>query len=320
MAEQTKPTAMFAAIVLMFIYSLYRTVQAKTTGATCKRLVGSHPDMDCHDLLEPPGVYTVTYDPKKEHIASEPGNYLKEIYAIVKREFGTAKTGQRMLDIGGNQGYFTMSVASLGYKVYTFEPGEQNFKRIYAGVAVNGFMDRVTVLPFGLGGVTGVTQVFLNPDNAVLKSDGIVMTGKDDPVLKAEWKVGNWFVSNIMVTTLDDFAQSKRGLADVVAVKMDVEGFESMVISGGKEFFSRVKPRMIFMEMNEYLWKKRSGSPHYMAMDETLRFLVGIGYSILEQGPFSAGASAPALSVEDTLAKLKDVNDHIDVTLVLGGK
>ena len=46
-------------------------------------------------------------------------------------------------------------------------------------------------------------------------------------------------------------------------LKIDTEGFESLVIAGGIEFLREESPVLIFMEFHFRLWKTRAGFPGY---------------------------------------------------------
>lgn len=62
-------------------------------------------------------------------------------------------------------------------------------------------------------------------------------------------------------------------------VKMDVEGFEGWVLQGGKEWFGRVLPPFILMELNPHLVERAGGD-----WKGILDFWLGLGYHVFSVG------------------------------------
>ena len=51
----------------------------------------------------------------------------------------------RVIDVGGNIGYFTLCALAMGHHVTTFEPMDYNLLKIVSSIAANGFSDRHTL-------------------------------------------------------------------------------------------------------------------------------------------------------------------------------
>lgn len=64
----------------------------------------------------------------------------KEEYAFPDFDW----SGKTVIDIGANQGFFTLYAASRGARVYSFEPLEENIAILRENVKRNGLEDRVT--------------------------------------------------------------------------------------------------------------------------------------------------------------------------------
>jgi len=268
----------------------------------CAHITNNDPDMVCVPLAGMPATtFAVTYDPKTEWIAKSRDsqgnmNYVLDLATIVKNN---VPHNQLVLDVGCNVGLFSMSALGLGHRVVAFEPGLENRKRIEAATFVNGFTSRMTLVPYALGADLGHFQLFLNPDSKVYKSDGIVVSGPDDPMFKTLNKnihansgaTGDrWTLEHILVVSLDRY-NNRNQLKDVYAVKIDVEGFESLFVTGAKKFFTDVHPKILMMELNGLLWHSRAGMPGYMDIPDTLRFFEKVGYEIYDQPCIYQGKS-----------------------------
>ena len=70
------------------------------------------------------------------------------------------RRGDVVIDIGGNQGFYTCYAAWQGCWVYTFEPDRENFTLLEANVRSNGFADRVKLLPMAVKLTSGAVQLF----------------------------------------------------------------------------------------------------------------------------------------------------------------
>ena len=126
---------------------------------------------------------------------------------------------RNVFDIGANIGIFTLLAASRGAKVFAFEPSRMVRSQLELNITLNGFGERVSIVP-----------------DAVSDSEGMI------PFF--ETRDGNWGVGRIFsyghsagksndyvvpTKTLDHFI-SQLGMPDVV--KIDIEGAEWLVLKG----------------------------------------------------------------------------------------
>ena len=266
------------------------------------------PDIECKEIKNL-GITQVTYDKRTEHISSAAGNYVKTQYEILKQEH-SPDDFTNVLDIGANIGSFSMTAVSLGLNVHAFEPFPENTKRLRLSVFVNGAENYVTIHEHGLGFERSAPMLFTNPTNKVLKSDGIIVSGVEDPIIKEEWKNGGIFTP----TTIVPLDQINNLPSEIFAVKIDVEGFESLVVNGGRSFFSSVRPRIIFMEFNKYLWLSRSSMNGWMSRTDVLIFFEQLGYIFYADSSYASGKKIQ-MSIDSI-----NQRDRIDMVFVLAIK
>lgn len=72
------------------------------------------------------------------------------------------RSGDTVLDIGANQGFFTCYGANRGARVYAFEPNPESFDRLVSNVAKNGLMDRVTAEPLAITDRNGRAELLVS--------------------------------------------------------------------------------------------------------------------------------------------------------------
>jgi FkbM family methyltransferase len=230
------------------------------------------------------------------HGTQTKGNYLKALAslfqdALAHDGLGTSAEGKLVLDIGGNIGLFTTIALSHGARVETFEPGTKNRKKMATTFFANGF-NLVTVNPIGLGAESTPMMTYFDPASPVYNSDGVVVSGPDDPLITelrnqkegtpaASRSCCEWYLEPVLISTLD-IANTNNKLAGTYFVKIDVEGFESLVFDGGKDFFRNVHPNYVFFEVNWSLWHSRREMPHWRSVQDTVAFLEENGYEVYE--------------------------------------
>jgi FkbM family methyltransferase len=166
-------------------------------------------------------------------------------------------SGDVFFDIGANVGFFTLIAARLvsarGH-VYAFEPNPAARAVLERSAMVNGFGDRVSVLPWALGNGSGRAKLMTKDVlTAHLAPDG------DLPV---------------EVRALDDLDVPTPDL-----VKIDVEGYEEMVLEGMTRVLTEGAPTLVVethetpTQIPEMLaaagygvtWLKGAGMPHLLA-------------------------------------------------------
>lgn len=136
------------------------------------------------------------------------------------------------VDIGANVGSYTVLAAGgAGARVFAVEPIPSTFLALRANVRLNDLDGRVTLLNVGLGAGDGTLWFTSDLDamNRALASGEVTDSAVE-----------------VAVTTLDGI------LASVVPtfIKIDVEGFETLVLAGGTATMGAAALRCVLMEIN----------------------------------------------------------------------
>jgi FkbM family methyltransferase len=168
------------------------------------------------------------------------------------------------LDIGANIGYYSMLVAHASRRrasVHAFEPVDRNFAALNRNRDLNGLSSIIHTYRTAISGTVGEAEFRLPPGTnrgigSLCPSSGSAQTGH-----------------RVKTTTIDYFAQEK-GLDRVSCIKIDVEGAEALVISGGTETIRRWQP-ILMIEDNRAALARFGASEQSLL--ETLR---GLGYRV----------------------------------------
>ena len=143
--------------------------------------------------------------------------------------------GGTFIDVGSSLGLYVCCLGDVvrrsGDRIASIEPLHFNLHRQKENVALNKLQEVVTYHPVALGAEE--SMLFISAD--ANESD-------NNAYVSAEGDIA------VPVTTLDRLV-AQAGYAKVGFIKMDVEGFEPMVIVGGRECICRDHPA-IFAEFN----------------------------------------------------------------------
>jgi FkbM family methyltransferase len=132
------------------------------------------------------------------------------------------------LDIGANIGSYTVLVGNeIGCRVLSFEPNPATFAHLKKNVELNGLSDLCVLNCAGVGTERGVLGF----------SDGL------DTINHVQLVGGQ---IQVPVVALDEMELQ----SDSIFMKIDVEGFEAYVLSGGAELFRSGRVKCFMMELN----------------------------------------------------------------------
>ena len=156
--------------------------------------------------------------------------------------------GDTFIDVGAHVGYFSMLAAAMvgtTGRVISFEPDESNYGHLLEHVEKNS-AGHVLPVPMAVGAQPRVAEFFLNDDN-----DGG----------HGLWEVGSHPFNarsrearrtrKVFLTTLDDFVGA-LGSRRVKAIKIDAEGSEVAVLSGGRSLLATHEVPFVVAEINRF--------------------------------------------------------------------
>jgi FkbM family methyltransferase len=152
------------------------------------------------------------------------------------------RPGDVFVDVGANIGLFTLiaaiCVGPTGH-VLAFEPTTVTFERLVDNVRLNDFQN-VTTVKLALSDVNGQLDLVRSTD------------GFDAWNSFARPTMGKIFSKQCVDTAAWDQYAGQHDLAGAVAMmKIDVEGWESRVLAGGKEMFARMDAPVLQVEFTD---------------------------------------------------------------------
>lgn len=156
------------------------------------------------------------------------------------------QVGSTIMDIGANLGFYTCLFAKKvgpGGRVIAFEPTPQTFETLQTNVALNGFNDRIERYCCALSNETGMASMntFSESSGGVYNSLG-VKTPMDGSQPTA--------VIQVQTNTLDNlFSDTEFPIG--LFLKIDVEGFEYQVLSGGAKLLKQTSNVGMMVELYE---------------------------------------------------------------------
>lgn len=167
--------------------------------------------------------------------------------------------GGLFVDIGSSIGLYVVCMADIVSKmngrIISIEPIPFNLDRQKKSILMNGFDSIVSYLGIGMGEQNSVIKLSADPlmadNNALVSQDG-------------EWE--------IEMRTLDSVMES-LGCERVGFLKMDVEGYEPMILKGGKMTISRDRP-VILGEFN-----RERMDINGFKIEDSWRFLMDLDYA-----------------------------------------
>ena len=153
-----------------------------------------------------------------------------ELYSeIYQMRYVYPEAGDYVLDIGaykGDTAIFFADRVGRGGRVFAFEPTKKNFKGLVDNVNSNNLSKIVIPINMGLSNAAGVMKALTfdygSPSSFISKKEGN---------------------EEVRITTIDEFVRTKR-LKKLSFIKMDVEGLEHEVISGGRDSIKKFTPKL----------------------------------------------------------------------------
>ncbi len=177
--------------------------------------------------------------------------------------------GMILLDIGGNEGLFSMFAArkvGTSGAVHAFEPSSREQQAFKANMTLNN-LSQVHLHEVALGDTPGTIE---------LNIAGFEHMGHNTVGSKFYYdSVKADHVEEVQVMRLDDVVR-EQGIKRVDMIKIDVEGAEVMALRGGRETIERFHPLILSEYQNGSL--QLAGS----SIQEYVQLLEELGYELYE--------------------------------------
>ena len=175
-----------------------------------------------------------------------------------------------MIDVGANIGWFTLTAASRGFKVISFEPFLDNQFYLKQSIQSNPeFAPNIQVFETALGNKNKNCSIYSTNTNLL---NGFLRCDKD--------KVDNnlQLRANAKLSTLDSYISVLPEDAQVGVIKIDTEGMDYFVLKGGSEFIKKHRPRYIQCEYNPV-----GMAPLKIRGNDLIHILQSLGYEVHRQ-------------------------------------
>lgn len=147
-----------------------------------------------------------------------------------------------VLDVGANTGLYTLAAAAANHatRVIAFEPLKSVRDLLQANIDLNpALLPRISVEPVGLSGESGSYSFY-----ETINDHGLITTSSSFERRHVTEVVGGNYIEHVIRTvTLDEFG-STLGNQPISFMKIDVEGHEHAVITGGRRFIATKRPIM----------------------------------------------------------------------------
>lgn len=150
------------------------------------------------------------------------------------------KTGMHIIDIGANQGFFTVVSANKGAEIYAFEPDRRNFEILQWNVRRNKLTNFVKSFNVACSDKDGFIKLFI-PIREKEKDfrSSLISTSKN--FIKDQWKFDNCKIESVRAINFNSFLDDeKNDKWDLL--KIDCEGAEYDILACiSKDNFNKIE-------------------------------------------------------------------------------
>lgn len=180
-----------------------------------------------------------------------PGGYSVELYGDTEQiireiwhencyhTLGELAPDDIVVDLGANQGIFSLFAAQKGARVFAIEPDARNFAVLLRNIERNGLSERITPFQFAIGQSSGEIEIYIPERN------GETLTGLITTTVSVQENYAGLSLSHLRRETVPcrRFAELLTMLppGPIRFLKIDCEGAELDILNSGTEAdFARV--------------------------------------------------------------------------------
>lgn len=148
------------------------------------------------------------------------------------------RRGDIVADVGAFEGTFTVIAAACtgsAGRIVAFEPSPESRAVLERNMALNGFQQRVTIVPAAVAAATGSATLYSSPR-------------EQTSTLYASAAVAGVQPMPVRTVSLDDYFEGER----VDLIKIDVEGAEFAVLRGAQRLLG--EGARVLCEIHPYAW------------------------------------------------------------------
>lgn len=189
----------------------------------------------------------------------EDGEYEPQMAATLNN---ILKPGNTFVDIGANEGYFTVLAAKIvgpAGRIVAVEPQKRVASILRENVTLNS-LTNVAIVTTAISDQDGQSDLYLSPDTN---------TGSTSLIQTTKYRLPTQPVETSTLSALFD----RCGIQVADLVKMDIEGFEYEAILGSPEIFKSHRVRYLALELHRPLLERKG-----LQIDSLLAFLADCGY------------------------------------------
>ncbi|CAN5374233.1 hypothetical protein BH09BAC3_BH09BAC3_13050 [soil metagenome] len=184
--------------------------------------------------------------------------YEPEIEQLI---LSTLKEGDTFVDLGANEGYFSVlaskKVGNAG-KVFAIEPQERLWNVVIKNIQLNNCYN-VQLVPYAIGEKSEEVEFILTP-SVNTGSSGLVKSGRNSM----------WKTQASRSITLDQLLDKQK----IRLLKIDIEGYEFFALKGAAGILASGQIENIILELHPPQLKQLGHS-----VEEIQNFIVGFGFS-----------------------------------------
>lgn len=162
---------------------------------------------------------------------------LKEVYMDrIYHKFLHGKKDLTIVDVGANIGLTAYYFSDFAKTVYALEPSQQHLECLNELKKYN-HLDNVTIVPYALSNKDGTTRFYHNQNNTMFS----LSTATN----------GDLDYEEVKTTTLDSLMKRNK-IETIDLMKLDVEGFESKLLTDSSFTGSLKKVKLIIGEWHSW--------------------------------------------------------------------